>query len=84
MSFYERLYGPTDSSEKRLGAINDEICLDDSHHTCKTAAYNPKKNLATFFDSEVNIVDNALKYSPRTAQYGTEGQCLQEHLSLLS
>ena len=66
VSFYER-------SGKRLAAINDAICLDDSHHTCKTAVYNPKKNLAAFFDSEVNVVDNVLKFSSRTAQYYSEG-----------
>jgi hypothetical protein len=72
VSFYER-YAPTDSRGKRLAAINDGICLDDSHHTCNTAVCNPKKNSAIFFDSVDNVVDNALKFSPRTAQYHTEG-----------
>jgi hypothetical protein len=66
VSFDERLCAQTDSSGKRLATINDGICPDDSHHTCKTA--NPK-NLATFFDDEVNVTDNALK----STQYYTEG-----------
>lgn len=92
VSFYERLYAPTDSSGNRLVTINEgihrsvitrygrqaAICLDDGHHTCNMAAYNPK-NLTPFFDKSgnvavnVTVVGDVLKFSSCTKQQPTKG-----------
>ena len=71
VTFYERLYAPTDDKGNRLSTINEaihrsviarygqqaELCSDDQSGTCASAAYRPK-NLAPFFDANGKLKAN--------------------------